>query len=61
MILVVLWALSLLLAMVPDVDLPLLGRVIRTPAGALPGGHTYLGPNALAALIGSLSCSSSPC
>jgi O-antigen ligase len=36
MILVVLWALSLLLAMVPDVDLPLLGRVIRTPAGALP-------------------------
>lgn len=35
-VLVTCWALSLLPAMVPALDLPLLGRALRAPAGALP-------------------------
>jgi len=42
-ILVVLWALALLPAMVPALDLPLLGRAISSPAGALPIALVGLG------------------
>jgi O-antigen ligase len=42
-ILVILWALSLLPAMVSALDLPSLGRALRSPAGALPVALLVLG------------------